>query len=377
MGLALACSQGVGTSGASASATLGTFGQTSAATLDGGSEGGESDVGETGSDGGTGNMSASTAVDSTDPSATDDGSTGDPDPACGNGVVEGDEECDQGGANADTAACKSDCTDQFCGDGFTGPGEGCDDANMDDTDACSNTCALTSCGDGSVQSGEGCDDANANDGDDCPSTCQNASCGDGFVHEGVEQCDSGGETAACDGDCTTATCGDGHPNETAGEQCDDGNGDGSDACPPTCQNAYCGDGYVHAGVEQCDDGNMGSGDGCSASCTPEFPNQCDGGNDPYTGAPWVVCSADSNTAWLSANNQGYYHPEAICQSLGYSTVGQWGGTCGNVCGYCEGATDCTTHGTQQFDFGAWAGVGNCGNDGFGETICVTVMWTCV
>ncbi|HWB75584.1 MAG TPA: hypothetical protein VG755_11535, partial [Nannocystaceae bacterium] len=111
--LGLACSQGVGAGAATATATLGTFGQTSPMTI-GGSEGDASESdGETGSEGGTDSMSASTAVDSTDPSATDDGSTGDPDPNCGNGVVEGVEECDQGGANADTAACKSDCTDQF------------------------------------------------------------------------------------------------------------------------------------------------------------------------------------------------------------------------------------------------------------------------
>jgi hypothetical protein len=90
----------------------------------------------------------------------------------------------------------------------------------------------------------------------------------------------------------------------------------------------------------------------------------------------VVCSADATTAWISANNTGTYHPVAICQSLGYNTVGEWGGTCGNVCGYCQGATDCSNHGTYIFDIGAWDGMGF-GSDGMGAIIYYTVMWTCV
>jgi hypothetical protein len=90
-----------------------------------------------------------------------------------------------------------------------------------------------------------------------------------------------------------------------------------------------------------------------------------------------VCAADATTAWVSANNQGSYHPVLICQQLGYDTVGQWGGTCGNVCGYCEGPTSCDAPGSQFFDSGAWPGFGNCGADGLGELMCLTVMWTCI
>jgi hypothetical protein len=40
-------------------------------------------------------------------------------PECGNGVVEGDEECDDGDANSDTEpdACRTDCSEHRCGDG--------------------------------------------------------------------------------------------------------------------------------------------------------------------------------------------------------------------------------------------------------------------
>jgi cysteine-rich repeat protein len=230
---------------------------------------------------------------------------------------------------------------------------------------------LASCGDGATQPGEICDDGNDVDTDSCPSTCQAATCGDGFVQAKVEECDDAGQSAACDADCTAASCGDGQHNPVAGEECDDGNGSNEDACPG-CQNAECGDGFIHSGVEQCDDGNASSGDGCSSSCTPEFPNVCDGGNDVGTGAAWVVCAADADSAWISANTGGSYHHVLICQSLGYNGVGQIGGTCGNVCGYCEGPTSCAATGSQYFDGG-----GACGSDGLGELLCFTVMWTCV
>jgi hypothetical protein len=82
-------------------------------------------------------------------------------------------------------------------------------------------------------------------------------------------------------------------------------------------------------------------------------------------------------AWLSANTMGQYHPVLICQDLGYDTVGQAGGNCGNVCGFCEGATSCMAPGTMTFNFGNWNGTGNCGADMLGPIICQTVHWTCV
>ena len=45
---------------------------------------------------------------------------------CGNGIVDNGEECDDGEANADDAACTAACTKARCGDGKVGPGEACD-----------------------------------------------------------------------------------------------------------------------------------------------------------------------------------------------------------------------------------------------------------
>jgi len=54
-----------------------------------------------------------------------------------------------------------------------------------------------------------------------------------------------------------------------GEECDDGNFDGTDACTNYCTIARCGDGIVWQGHETCDDKNTLPADGCSASCRIE------------------------------------------------------------------------------------------------------------
>ena len=69
-------------------------------------------------------------------------------------------------------------------------------------------------------------------------------------------------------------CGDGHLD--AGEACDDGNQIGTDACTNGCTVAACGDGIVRAGVEQCDDGNLAAGDCCSACSFEAATTVCRG-----------------------------------------------------------------------------------------------------
>jgi cysteine-rich repeat protein len=153
----------------------------------------------------TGDTTTTTGTDTGD---TD--TTGEPDAVCGNGVIEGDEECDDGNQD-NTDTCVEGCKNAVCGDGFIGPGEACDDGNAVDDDDCTNACAAVTCGDGVVQDGEACDDGNADNTDDCLTTCVFASCGDGFVHEGVEACDDG--NADNTDDCTTLC---------AAPSCDDG-----------------------------------------------------------------------------------------------------------------------------------------------------------
>jgi len=61
------------------------------------------------------------------------------DSVCGDGIVEGNEECDQGPQNNDYApnACRRNCRKAHCGDGVRDMGEQCDS-----TPNCSATCSL-------------------------------------------------------------------------------------------------------------------------------------------------------------------------------------------------------------------------------------------
>lgn len=120
----------------------------------------------------------------TDPaSSSSDEDTGPPLPAiCGDGVIAGDEQCDDGpGENSDDGSCTSSCLVARCGDGHlqAANGEACDagvaNVAMPGYDGCSLDCTRgPHCGDGEVQAedGEQCEPADVEGGS---STCQ-ASC---------------------------------------------------------------------------------------------------------------------------------------------------------------------------------------------------------
>ena len=74
--------------------------------------------------------------------------------SCGDGVVDGDEGCDDGADNGPGKSCLADCTANVCGDGDKGPLEACDEGAMNGPDGgCSATCAIndSSCGDQSFE----------------------------------------------------------------------------------------------------------------------------------------------------------------------------------------------------------------------------------
>lgn len=121
---------------------------------------------------------------------------------CGDSIVAGDEECDDGNA-LDTDGCRNNCTLPVCGDGFVEGAEECDDGNALDTDGCSNSCTFPVCGDGVAAGTEECDDGNALDTDGCSNNCTLPVCGDG-VAAGTEECDDGNAIPAdgCENNCT-------------------------------------------------------------------------------------------------------------------------------------------------------------------------------
>ncbi len=325
------------------------------------SAGSESE-GSTSSDGGT----AGPTTDGTgDPltGGSDSETSAGPEPACGDGVVDAGEECDEGESNADSAACKADCTNNVCGDGALGPDEACDDGenngadaackddctanscgdgaqgpgeecddgeNNDDAGTCKSDCTLATCGDGLVGPGEGCDDGNQVDDDECTNECKLASCGDGVVAEG-EACDDGNDdnTDECTDACTLAACGDGFAQESNGEGCDAGveNDDNGD-CTSACQVASCGDGLLHnvgQGVEECDDGNEVDDDACSSLCiaaTCEDGAQNDAESDIDCGgevcAPCELgqsCKADDDCVGVNKCQDGLCELAVSCAEI--------------------------------------------------------------
>jgi cysteine-rich repeat protein len=62
---------------------------------------------------------------------------------CGDGVMTGPEECDDGNTTPDDG-CNEFCRNEVCGDGKTHTGEECDDGNTADGDGCSATCTIES-----------------------------------------------------------------------------------------------------------------------------------------------------------------------------------------------------------------------------------------
>jgi cysteine-rich repeat protein len=143
-------------------------------------------------------------------------------PRCGNLIIDQGETCDDGcGAdgicdtNDDNDGCSAACLTEFCGDGITNNGdESCDDgASNSDTapSACRTNCQPPVCGDGVVDNDEECDDGNIIDGDTCEADCTDAVCGNLIVDQG-EACDDGNQNDEdiCNNLCQTS-CGDGSP----------------------------------------------------------------------------------------------------------------------------------------------------------------------
>jgi fibro-slime domain-containing protein len=203
---------------------------------------------------------------------------------CGDGIVAGSEQCDEGAANGTGYGhCTSMCTlGPRCGDAILqSPPEQCDDGTNLVTyggasKACGPGCKFAPyCGDGVVSNGEQCDEGalNGSGYGHCTSACKlGPRCGDGLLQSPPEQCDDGinnGSTGdKCNSNCTLK-CGDGIVE--AGEQCDNGtanNTGGYGKCNPNCTlGPYCGDG-IKNGTEQCDDGkNDGTYGTCNPNCT--------------------------------------------------------------------------------------------------------------
>jgi cysteine-rich repeat protein len=132
---------------------------------------------------------------------------------CGDGVLDIDEECDDGESNGtDESTCNDDCSlkDAVCGNGVEEIGEECDDGNNDDGDGCAADCTneqiANVCGDGMIGDDEECDDGNDVGDDGCENDCtvsDPGECGNG-EQEWDELCDDGNDVNGdgCEDNCT-------------------------------------------------------------------------------------------------------------------------------------------------------------------------------
>jgi cysteine-rich repeat protein len=117
---------------------------------------------------------------------------------CGDGVTKWPEECDDGmHCSIDLNSC---VTAADCGEGQT-----CAPMSGDGCDASCKSENVQVCGNWIVEGNEQCDDGNVIPGDGCDEVCMiEESCGNGVV-EGIEECDLGpenGVTLICKNDCT-------------------------------------------------------------------------------------------------------------------------------------------------------------------------------
>jgi hypothetical protein len=114
--------------------------------------------------------------------------------------------------------------------------------------------------------------------------------------------------------------------------------------------------------------------GESSDTSASKPMACATGTDPQTNSPYVICKVTPAVLWISADTIGTYHALEICSLYGYGSLGRFGGTCGSVCGFCEGdgKTSCSRPGREDFD-----GNGLQGRDNFGQELGNSVMWECL
>jgi len=117
---------------------------------------------------------------------------------CGNGQVEGGEQCDDG--NSDHTDGCVECWHPRCGDGHTHSGvEQCDDGNSVHDDACSNWCVANTCSDSVQNQGE----AGVDCGGPC-AVCRTGTCSDGIQNQGEAGIDCGGGACAVCGQAGAA-----------------------------------------------------------------------------------------------------------------------------------------------------------------------------
>lgn len=218
--------------------------------------------------------------------------------SCGNGTIEGSEQCDGGNLNGATCSgcngtptCTSTCTLDYssCYDGV------CDVAGGESCGNCAQDCVGTGaiCGNGTCESGDG------ENCENCPTDCagklngkpsKRFCCGSGDSYA-----PNGCDDSRC-GSCTTATaatcCGD---DSCAGSE-------SSFSCEWDCgAPAVCGDGSCDPGEDSCTcAADCGTPPSSESACSDGFDNDC----DTFVDCADLDCSADPDCAVTTCSPKG-------------------------------------------------------------------------
>jgi cysteine-rich repeat protein len=239
-------------------------------------------------------------------------------------------------------------TTAACGNGIREGSEQCDDKNNNNLDGCTNTCRLPLCGNNIQEGTEQCDDGNSNNNDSCSNTCGAPTCGNG-IREGAEQCDDGNRvnTDRCTNTCMipgspVSTCGNGI--REGAEQCDDGNLNNNDTCSIQCQNSII-DSRCHVQVLQ----NYGSVPlTTSISCSGQPQGRT---VIAVTKNNTLLNSLETSNTQYTFSQVGRYtvhcYPDARDQSNRCSAPVEVGSMCGN--GSIENGEQCDDGNTLSGD----------------------------
>ncbi|MBW2992801.1 thrombospondin type 3 repeat-containing protein [Candidatus Woesearchaeota archaeon] len=260
--------------------------------------------------------------------------------ADGDGITDNEDDCPYEFGTADNNGCPS----VSCGNGVIEGSEQCDDGNLAGGDCCTAQCMLEPGCPGADSDGDGITD----DIDACPmeyGVPENNGCpvsadsdGDGITDDidacpmaygtpennGCPAADSDGDGVNDDADACPMQAGPADNNgcPVVSDQDGDGIADDVDACPMEygipenngCPSVSCGNGVIEGG-EQCDDGNLAGGDCCTAQCMiepgcPGADSDGDGITDDIDACPMEYGAPENNGC-----------PSVICDDANLSIEG--------------------------------------------------------
>jgi hypothetical protein len=245
-----------------------------------------------------------------------------------------------------------------CGDGDLDGSEECDDGNVFDGDCCSSTCEFDAAG-ASCTDNNPCTDDACNGAGVCAHMNNTAPCDDDLFCTGADTC-AGGTCSVhagdpCAGGPECSSCNEafdecrasvGTPCTDDGDPCTTDTCDGSGSCVHAAHSGACDDGVFCNGTDTCSAGacTQHAGDPCAGGA--ECATVCDETNDVCADPAGTPCADDGNQctdeACDGAGSCAHVPNQDACDDglfcNGADTCA--GGTCGHAGNPCAGGGEC-------------------------------------